>query len=205
MAIYAESTGTSFSPMEAGAYAARCYSMIQIGTVKETYKGEEKLQHKVRLTFEFPTEKKVFKEENGEQPYVISKEFTLSMHEKATLRKFLESWRGKNFSEEEAKRFDITVLLGKQCLINVVHHTNEKGDTYAQIASVSPIPKGMTCPEQINPSVVLSYDNFDESVFEALPDFLKEKIRSSKEYRAIANPQEVQTHVVAADTDDLPF
>jgi hypothetical protein len=47
---------------------------------------------------------------------VISKEFTLSMHEKSTLRQFLESWRGKAFTEKEALSFDVTALIGKPCL-----------------------------------------------------------------------------------------
>ena len=85
-------SGKSFSPVDAGNYVARCYSMIQIGTIPEEYKGEKKEANKVRLTFELPTETKVFKEENGEQPYVVSKEFTLSLHEKASLRKFL-AWQ----------------------------------------------------------------------------------------------------------------
>lgn len=206
MAIYAENTATTFTPMPAGAYAARCYSMIQIGTITENILGEDKTLHKVRLSFEFPTELKVFKEENGEQPYVISKEFTLSMHEKATLRKFLESWRGKAFTEEQAKKFDITVLLGVQCLINVIHKTAKNGNTYAEIASVSPLPKGMLCPDPISKQVVLSYDNFDESVFDSLPDFLKDKIKSSKEYRAMHNPNHTEApSAEPTEVDDLPF
>ena len=207
MAIYAENTGTSFAPMDSGAYVARCYSMIQIGTVNESIMGEEKLIHKVKLTFEFPTELKVFKEENGEQPYVISKDFTLSMHEKASLRKFLESWRGKNFTEEEAKKFDITKLLGVQCMINVIHHTAKNGNIYAQIGGISPLPKGMTCPPSINKQVVLSYDNFDWSIFDSLPDYLKDKIKTSKEYQKIANPTELQSgdHIPDPSDEALPF
>lgn len=208
MAIYAENTTTNYVPMAAGVYPARCYSMIQIGTVTETILGEEKTLHKVRLTFEFPTELKVFKEENGEQPYVISKEFTLSMNEKASLRKFLESWRGKAFTEEQAKKFDITVLLGKECMINVIHKTSKNGNTYAEIGSVSPLPKGMICPEPISKQVVLSYDNFDEQVFDSLPDFLKDKIKSSKEYKSMHNPNQVETpsaNTEEDDSSDLPF
>ena len=62
--------GKTFAPVEAGNYVARCYSMVHIGTISDEYKGEKKEASKVRLTFELPTETKVFKEENGEQPYV---------------------------------------------------------------------------------------------------------------------------------------
>ena len=71
MAIYAESNGSgNYTPMEAGVYVARCTQLIQIGSVTEEINGESKTLHKVRFGFEFPEEKKVFKEENGEQPGV---------------------------------------------------------------------------------------------------------------------------------------
>ena len=83
--------------------------MVHIGKVEEEYLGEKKMQNKVRITWELHEEKKVFKEENGEQPFVLSKEFSLSMHEKSSLRKWLESWRGKAFTEDESKLSDSTI------------------------------------------------------------------------------------------------
>ncbi len=139
MAIIAESKGNggNFTPMSAGTYVARCYSMVHIGTIEDSFQGEKKVLNKVRLSFEFPTETKVFKEEEGEKPYILSKEFTLSMHEKATLRKMLESWRGKAFTDEEAKSFDITKLLGKPCMISVVHKAKDDGKVYAELSSIA--------------------------------------------------------------------
>jgi len=211
-------SGKSFSPVEAGNYVARCYSMVHIGTVPEEYKGEKKVVNKVRLTFELPTETKVFKEENGEQPYVISKEFTLSLHEKSSLRKFLESWRGKGFTENEAKYFDVSKLLGKPCMLNVIHKTKLDGNIRADISSVSPIPKGLTCPAQVLPSLIFSVNHFSQEVFDTLPEFLQDKIRTSREYKQLSVPaNEVVTppeHEAPIDPDpidpsyepdDLPF
>lgn len=208
MAIYAENKGGGdYAPMESGVYVARCVQLIQIGTITENINGEEKTQHKVRFGFEFPLEKKVFREENGEQPYFLSKEYSLSMHEKASLRKDLENWRSKKFTEEEAKRFDVTNLIGVPCTINVVHKVGKSnGKTYAEIGSISPLMKGTLCPEQINPTQVLSYDNFDVALFESLPEFLRKKIESSKEYKELAN--EVKEGGVASgavEEDGLPF
>jgi hypothetical protein len=203
--------GGDFAPMEAGMYVARCVQMIQIGTVTENIQGKEKTLHKVRFGFEFPTEKKVFKEEKGEQPYFLSKEYTLSMHEKATLRLHLETWRGKKFTEEESKSFDVTRLLKVPCMINVVHKVSEKsGKTFAEIGSISPLMKGMVCPEQINETSLLCYDDFNEQLFESLPDFLKDKIKSSVEYFAMKHgsiSQEPISENVAQDSaeSELPF
>ena len=89
MAILAENNGGGNFERElipAGLQVARCYSMIEIGSVAETWEGQSKVSKKVRLTFELPNELRTFKPENGEQPMSISKTFTLSMHEKAGLR-----------------------------------------------------------------------------------------------------------------------
>lgn len=195
MAITAKDNRPPRELIEAGNYIARCYQMIEVGTVIEDYQGKPKTLTKVRIGWELPTELKVFKEGNGEQPRVISNEYTLSMADKATLRKHLESWRGKTFTEEEAKAFDITKLLGVPCMLNIIHKPSKSDATkiYEQISNVSPTPKGMECPKAINPVFVLSYDAFDEEKFTSLPDFIKDKIKSSDEYKAMIEPAEQET------------
>lgn len=192
MEIIASNNGQQRELIPAGNYVARAYQMIHIGTVPENYMGEEKMLNKVRIGWELPTELKVFKEENGEQPLVISKEFTLSMNEKANLRKMLASWRGKDFSEEEAKRFNVLNLLGKPCMLNIIHKPSKDGSkTYQEIGSISPMPKKMVCPEAINKPQVLVYgDEFDWDLFEKLPDFIKTKIKTSDEFAKMKAPQE---------------
>jgi hypothetical protein len=163
----------------AGSYLARCYQMIHIGTNSFEWQGQTKTSNKVRITFELPTELKVFKEGDAEKPIVISAEYTLSLHEKSKLRPVLEGWRGKAFTDEEAKDFEISNLVGVPAMISIIH--NQKG--YAEISSISRIPKGMECPEQINSSQILSYDEWNEELFEKLPEFIKNKIKTSVEYR----------------------
>jgi len=189
------STKKNFEPIPAGSYAARCYSMIEMGTNQETYQGLDKMVNKVRITWELPTETQVFKEEKGPEPRIISKDFSLSMHEKANLRGFLESWRGKSFTDNEAKSFDVTTLLGVPCLLSITHKTATNGNTYANISSVSLLPKGMECPEMVNERQELSFDNFKKELFESLPDFIKEKIQTSQEYQSLINQTD----------EDVPF
>lgn len=211
MAIIATSNGnTNFEPIATGNYPARCCSMIHIGTIDEVILGTQKTLNKVRITWELPTELKVFKEENGEQPHVISKEFTLSMHEKATLRNFLKNWRGKDFSEEEAKAFDIEKLIGAPCMLNITHKKSKDGTkTYAEIGSISTMPKGFPCPDQITPSFVWTYDDFNSEKFNALPDYLKAKMVNSVEYKqAVSGGQEVEVNepiVEQPDENEPPF
>jgi hypothetical protein len=178
--------GNNIEPIPTGNYPARCYSMIHIGTVEENILGTIKILNKVRITWELPTELKVFKEENGEQPIVISKEFTLSMHEKSTLRNYLKNWRGKDFTEEEANAFDITKLIGVPCMLNITHKKSKDGQrTYAEIGSISTMPKGFECPPQINESFIFTYENFNENNFNKLPEFIRLKMITSEEYKKL--------------------
>ena len=146
-------------------------------------------------------------------PMVISKEYTLSMFSKASLRIDLEGWRGKGFSEDEAKAFEITKLLGKTCLISVIHKTSAGGNEYATINSISTLPKSMKCPDQINDTFEWNFDdNFDTTAYENFPDFIKDRITISSEWIAKVQDevQEVleetpSTDKYPASDDDLPF
>jgi len=195
MPIIATSNNTPRELIPAGNYVAICYEMIQIGTVTETINGDVKQLHKVRIGWEFPNDKKVFSEEKGEQPLVFSEEYTLSMGEKSNLRRMLESWRGQGFSPDEAKSFDITKLIGKSCMVNIIHvpKKNDPSKSYAKISSVSKIPNGFTAPPQILPTSILSYDAFDWDKFNALPDFIKDKMKNSLEFAALVTPTAAQT------------
>lgn len=187
MGILATTNNNSFTRelVPSGVHRAVCYSMVHIGTIKESYLGEEKEINKVRITWELSDELRIFKPENGEQPMVISKEFTLSMHEKASLRKTLEQWRGKAFTEQEAKNFDVTALLSVPCQLNVVHKESKTGAVYAEISGVMPLGKGTEKPTQINPTFIFDYDPFDQTKFDSLPKFLQEKIITSKEFKKL--------------------
>jgi len=164
-----------------GSYPARCYQMIHIGTIPSTYEGLTRMRNVIRITFELPTETKVFNEKVGEQPLVISAEYTLSLGDKSKLKPVLEGWRGKKFTDSEIEDFDITKLVGVPAMISIIH--NEKG--YAEISSISKLPKGMECPKQVNENQVLEYDNWNEELFSKLPIFLRDKIVQSEEYKKL--------------------
>ncbi len=211
MAINATSNGTKRELIPAGNYVARCYQMIEIGTVNETIMGVTKLLTKVRIGWELPTELRIFNEDKGEQPLVISQEFTLSLHEKSNLRKMLASWRGKDFTEKEAEKFDITALVGIPCMLNIIHKPKKSDPTsiFESIGSISSMPKGLKPEPQINKSFVLSYDAWDEEKYNLLPDFIKQKMQTSLEYAALKTPNSKNMNHVEdinnEDGEDLPF
>ena len=183
MSIIAQQTNNNGGgqTVPAGTHVARCYQIIHIGTIVDTYQGEEKLVNKVRIVFELPLETADFGK--GEQPFSIGRDFTLSMHEKSGLRAFVQGWLGKAMSDAEANKFDIATLLGKECMLNVMHRTSNTGRTYADIKGASPLVKGMTCPPLVNSAFLLDYDSEDFDLrFKMLPEWLQNKVSSSKEF-----------------------
>jgi hypothetical protein len=210
MAIFAKSSGSNYPKQvtPAGSHVARCYGMLEIGTEESEYKGEKKIGYKVIVDFELPLETAIFREGEAEKPFVISKEYNLSFHEKATLRKDLEAWRGAVFTEAEAESFDITRLVGKACMLNITHKKSADGTkTYANISSISPIPKGLQCPTQVNPTRILSYSDWDQELFMTLPEWLATKITKTPEFNAKfgALPDIApQMDLVAEDNFDEP-
>tara|TARA_R110001599_G_scaffold156298_3_gene342175 strand:+ start:478 stop:1104 length:627 start_codon:yes stop_codon:yes gene_type:complete len=208
MPIIAKSTGaTQRTLAPTGNHLARCVKMVHIGTAEETIQGKVKKLNKVKLYWELPDETHVFKEENGAEPFMVSKEYTLSMSDRANLRKDLESWRSKPFKEKQAEEFDITVLLGIPCMINVIHKTaKSSGNEYVVVSGITPLPKRVECPEQIIPSFEF---NFDEkfSNFEELDEWTQGKIKETDEYKAKVNSNETETveDAPSDEFDDMPF
>ena len=211
ISISAQASTSNVPKLEAGVYVARCYSMIHIGTAEENILGKTKRLNKVRLYWELPSEMIIYNEEKGEQPRAMSKEFTLSLHEKSNLRKFLEAWRGKSFNQKELDDFELTNLIGATCMITVIHKEGKDGNTYVEISSVSKIMKGVKCDDQINDSVIFGYDPFEQDVFDTFPDWIKEKIQRTDEYKAaVSGENAVETtapadHEPEVEVDDLPF
>jgi hypothetical protein len=113
------------------------------------------------------------------------------------LRKQLEGWRGKAFSDDEAAQFDISKLLGKSCMLSVVE-TEKGGKTYSNIASIGKLPKGIPEPIAENPLLYFAPD--DESQFEELPSWLREKISN-----AIVETKRPEQHTEHFEDSDLQF
>jgi len=80
-----DAKGGDFELAPAGAQLAICIRLIDLGTQQTEFKGERKLQRKIMIGWELPFEKT----KKGE-PFIHYKRYTLSSHEKSTLRKHLE-------------------------------------------------------------------------------------------------------------------
>jgi hypothetical protein len=143
--VKGNSGGTNFPPHPEDQYAATCIDIIDLGMVETTWQGKTKRQHKVVLRF-FCDE--WMKDNEGkDRPLWVDKRLTFSLHEKGNMRPFLEAWRGQKFTNEEVEYgFNIAKLLHAPAFIQVVHNATADR-TYANIATIMRLPKGMTAPK----------------------------------------------------------
>lgn len=183
--------------LPAGSHVAVCYGMIDLGTQKITFKGVEKSRRQVRIAWELSEHLRTFKEENGAEPVTAGKTFSLSMYEKAGLRTFMEGWRGKKYTKEEAEAVDITKMLGVACMLNIAHGANDNGEQYASVTGATLMHPSIPKPVQHNPSYFFSLDEYNEEQYLHLPKWMQEKIAESPEYKAIKNPVVIETKTEA--------
>ena len=189
-------------PIADGTYQAVCCALLDLGTQYNEHFG--KSSHQVMIMWEIP-ELLIKFEKDGkevEAPRVISKKYTLSLGEKANLRKDLQSWRGRAFTVEELEGFDLTNVLEKNCMLQIINTTKD-GKTYSNIYSILPLYKGMS---NIGPYMKPLYFSmsawFDIPV--AVPQWIKDIIMKSEEFKNNAPvSQEQDTDVPVSD--DVPF
>ena len=121
-----------------------------------------------------------------EMPLTISKGYTMSLHEKSSLRKDLSAWRGKDFTDEEAKGFDISKLVGAYCMVNAaISETN--GKTYTNVVGLTPLPGALknVKPAAVHAPVMFDLDAPDMAVFATFHEKLQEAIKKSPEWAKI--------------------
>jgi hypothetical protein len=212
MAIIAKvGGGGNFKKAPIGNHIGRCFKMVDLGT--QTSKGGQfagKVARKILVEWELLGEDSEGQPmtvtwEGKTMPMTINKEYTLSMHEKASLRKELGAWRGKQFTDEEAKTFDITKLVGAYCMVNVTH-SESNGKEYANVSGLSPLPSALknSKPAAVHKNVIFEVENPDMEVFESLAEWLQNKIREAPEWE---NTRQVETEGAASgiDDSDIPF
>lgn len=197
MSLTAKNSGADFVLAPEGTHPAVCVAVIDIGThYDERFK---KRQHKVSIGWELDADPP---REDGE-PHMTWQRYTVSLHEKAKLRKMLEAWRSRSFTEEELEGFDLKQIVSKGCLISIIHEERD-GKKYANIAAVSALPKQMQAPRMSKEAVIFDIDEPDEQLFSSFSERLQDTIRSSDEWKARATGT-VGDDAPPPGDDDVPF
>ena len=186
-------------------YHGICYCVCDMGTHSKEYMGQTKMVRQLLLGFELTN---LRHEVDGADmgPKVISTRETFSMHEKATLRKLISTWRGKGLTQQQALDFDFEKLLSKTAIIQVLHKESKAGKTYQYIA-------GITCPQDgvqdKQTENDLIFFTFGMDFPESMHDWIREEIKKSEEYKMISdaandehNPENIEEW--DGDTDEIP-
>lgn len=196
-AITARGTESKYAPHDEGQYVGQCVDTIALGDKVQDFPGTE--------SYLAPTCALVFRtgEKNDETgDYIdIAREFTVSMGEKANLRKFLEQWRGKPYTADQIKAgVALDKLTGNHGLLTVAQRTSGKGRVYANITACVGIPKQMAAS-------VAQYDDYTRAEYwatkrkeyaEAAARFKSDNASPPTDWSDMPSPSE-------DGEDDLPF
>ena len=137
MKISARNQGGNFTPAPAGTTQGVLVDIIDLGKRPDRFNPGEEV-HQMQLAFQLEDEM-----DNGE-PFVV-RTFPLraSLNPKSKLFQTITAMRGKITDEEldEEGDFDLDSLIGTNCLVTVEQTEKEGGKIYANVTSVSQLPK----------------------------------------------------------------
>ena len=224
MAIVASDSGGSdydYVPVPEGMHDAICYKLVDAGTNWNEFQGEKNKQHSVFVWWELPKTRT-----EDDRPMSVFKEYRLSLHEQAALRRDLQAWRNNQFTPSELESFDLTAIVGVSCKISVGRTSGGKDKVTGVYCADGGPKKAATENEQV---IFDLEDYIDEfigksserskkacDIFEDLPPFVKwriagcdepnkDQVEPCFELQAATNkaaPQTATAPAPAADDDD---
>lgn len=194
--------GGDFEQPPIGTHNAVCVAVIDIGTQKTNYQGQEKDTPQIVIRWEIDE-----RMSDGKR-FMVQGWYTASMNEKAKLRAHLEAWRGLPFKDADFAPggFSLQKLLNAGCMLNIQHGETGK----AKVTSVMKLPKGMApLKAEVEPFLLdLQPGAFDRECFDALGKGMQDMIRRSPEWAKLnSNGAPPKTEpLYSSDLDDeIPF
>lgn len=118
---------SKFTPAPEGLHLAVCCDVVDLGVLDTPFGSKHQIEIWWQLERRNP---------ETQARFVVRKRYTASLHEKAKLAQDLVLWRGRAFTPDERKGFDLEKLLGASCQLQVVQKTTDDGKTYANVAAV---------------------------------------------------------------------
>lgn len=191
--VTATSGSGSFSPHPEGQFPMVCVDVVDLGLKIEQFPGQPAREvPKVALVFVSG------ERQEDESLMLVTSEMTLSAGEKANLRKFLEHWRGKSYSDDQVRKgLPVTKLHSQAALVSVEHVLTRANRTFAKISAISPLPKQVPAPDA---KLVTEYER---------PKFFADRkaayAEAVKKFRAEAGVEASDPAVTDDADDDLPF
>lgn len=179
-----EGAGTTIPLLAEDVYPAVCCMLVDLG---EQYSERfNNTQRKVLISWELPGEKL----DNGDTRR-LSNTYTASLNSKGNLRKDLISWRGRDFTVEELKKFDLRNIVGAPCMLSVIHKVGQDGNKRAVIGGIMKLPKGMPLPTLTNGFTIFDLDDPDaEAKMADLPEWIQTRIKESETWKEMEESAE---------------
>jgi len=175
---------SNYLPAPAGNHLARCVGLIALGTHRGEYKGKiGEPRKKIMMTWELPEALHVFNEDEGEQPFLVSRIYSLVISDKATYTQHMQGWTGGRINRD----FNPLQMVGKPCQLSIIHKQSADNPerVRSRVSTIMGLTKNQPCPERINPISVLTFGKWDESLFNEQSDWIKKTIEASPEYKAM--------------------
>ena len=182
MSLTVSSGESDYEVVPAGQHLAVCYRLVDAGTREEQYKDNPpKKRHVLFVYWELPEVKM-----GDGRPFTISKKYTLTLNENGTLFKDLKTWRGKSFTAEELKGFDLLNILGVSAQLEVEHSDEGK----ARVVSVFKPDGGAKKTDTVNEQQAFDIDEYAKGdakmieIFGSFPEWMQGMIEESFEVSA---------------------
>jgi hypothetical protein len=153
--------------------------------------------------------------EDKELPRVLSKEYTMTLSDRGNLIKDLEAWRGRKFTEEELKGFDLNNVLNAGCQVQIINE-EKNGRTYSEIKTIMALTKGVTANKLLDAFIFNMDDEESYKYWDNIPTWIQDKIKKATNYNdtslaktAGTIEEKVETRetefIPVEDTEELPF
>lgn len=189
-----EGSSTSIPLLPEDTYPAVCNMLVDLG---EQYSEKfDKTSRQILICWEIPSEKL----DNGESRR-LSKTYTASLNSKGNLRRDLIAWRGRDFTVDELKAFDLKNIVGAPCMLQVIHRVGQDGTKRAVIGGIMKLPKGMPIPTLTNGFTIYDLDA-DDAVdkLDELPEWVQERIKGSETWKHITEVKDERDYAAAERT-----
>jgi hypothetical protein len=178
--VVSDKGGSDYEPIPAGTHHAVCYRIWDLGTQDG---GKFDPRRQILIAWELPDQR--IEVDGDDLPKSLSRRFTHSLHKKSALRPFLEMWRGRAFTEQEAQGFDLENLIGANCMLQVMHKENN-GKTFANVMAAMPLMKGFEKLDPENETLCWSLED-RTSIPSVTPEWVQKLIENSAEWKKRQN------------------
>ena len=174
-----------------GTYKSCCYGLINLGTLKFENEGaDDKFTSQIMLLWEIHEELTSKPKRNLDAlPPNIAKEYTLSLSNSSSLRSDLESWRGRPFSEDEIRRFDLKTILGGWCNLEISDLKKNDELTLSMFTAILPLKdvQKIKLPKLKREIVFFNIHEPDWDVYKSFDTTIKEKLQKSIDWKKAHN------------------